>query len=96
MNVCQKCNVEMRECDDAMFVCTSCGKFFYPLVNSYGDDIALFLTSNKNIVYIRTNHFKETINEVVGLQTKRVPPDIFDFIKKTINQRKKLFQTSLP
>ena len=95
MNNCKTCNVEMLEDENSMFICPKCGQFFFPLVNSYGDDIALFLTSNKQIVYIRTNHFKETINEVVGLQTKRVPPDIFDFIKTNFQPRKKVFSNIL-
>ena len=78
-----------------MFVCPKCGQFFSPLVNSYEGDIALYLTSNKQIVYIRTNHFKEIINEVVGLQTKRVPPDIFDFIKTNFQPKKKVFSNIL-
>ena len=88
MNNCQKCNVEMLEDENTMFICPKCGEFFFPLVNSYGDDIALFLSCNKQIIYVRLNHFKETINEVVGLQTKRVPPDIFDFIKKNFQPKK--------
>ena len=85
----------MRECEDGMLVCTGCGNFNYPLVNSYGDDIALFLSSNKQIVYVRLNHFKETINEIVGLQTKRVPHDIFDFIKKNFQPKKNVVSNIL-
>lgn len=92
---CQKCNVEMRECDDGMVVCTGCGGFHYPLVNSYSNDIALFLSNNKQIVYVRLNHFKETIHEIVGLQTKRVPHDIFDFIKKNFQPKKNIVSNIL-
>ena len=82
MNDCKKCNVEMLESDDSMFVCPKCGQFVFPLVNSYDDNVSLFYTNNNNIVYIRLNHFKESVNEVVGIQTKRIPNDIFDFIQK--------------
>jgi len=77
----------MLEDENGMFVCPKCGQFFYPLVNSYDDNVSLFFTNNNNIVYLRLNHFKETVNEVLGLQTKRIPNDIFNFIRKTFSPK---------
>jgi len=87
MNDCKKCKIEMLEDENGMFVCPKCGQFFYPLVNSYDDNVSLFFTNNNNIVYLRLNHFKETVNEVLGLQTKRIPNDIFNFIRKTFSPK---------
>ena len=95
MNDCKKCNLEMLEDENGMFVCIKCGQFFYPLVNSYDDNVSLFFTNNNNIVYLRLNHFKETVNEVLGLQTKRIPNDIFNFIQKTFSPPKQTFQENI-
>jgi len=72
----------MSDDENMMLVCTKCGQQFFPLVNSYDNNVSLFYTNNNRNDYIRLNHFKESINEVVGLQKKRIPNDIFDFIQK--------------
>jgi hypothetical protein len=65
--------------DDEMVVCPKCGNFFFELVHTYEDDNMIY-DCNNFIKYSRVNHFKESINEMCGMQTKRLASDIFNMI----------------
>ena len=63
MNNCQKCNVEMREGEDGMLVCTGCGNFNYPLFLIAGclivaSGLWFFIDPTKEIV-LEKNEFKD-------------------------------------
>jgi hypothetical protein len=75
---CKKCNIPFMM-DEDMFVCISCGNFFFELVHTYENDNMVY-DCNNFIKYSRVNHFKDSINEMCGMQTKRIPSDIFNVI----------------
>ena len=77
---CHKCLIDMVKHDE-MNVCLKCGNFNFDLVNTYNDDNMVFFNNNNSIIYIRSNHFKETLYEIQGKQTKRLPSDIFNMIQ---------------
>lgn len=83
---CKKCKIPLLN-DEGMMVCTSCGVFKYNFVNSFEDDVN-FCTLNVFVKYSRVQHFKETLHEVLGMQTKTIPPSIFDEIYREFKPKK--------
>ena len=75
---CKKCSIPML-LDDDMTVCPKCGNFFFELVHTYENDNMVY-DCNNFIKYSRVNHFRDSIHEMCGMQTKRIPSDIFNVI----------------
>jgi len=84
--ICKKCNIPFL-LDEDINVCTSCGIFFFNFVNSYDDDAKVYQTEKHKFKYNRMTHFKETLDEILGKQTKRIPNDIFIEIKNEFNPK---------
>ena len=79
---CERCNGIILD-DEGMLVCEACGLFSYDLVNSYDNDVALFNHSSNNYIkYCRITHLKQTIYEVAGCLTKKIPTAYFDMIQQ--------------
>ena len=68
--------------DDGMLVCEKCGLFSYDLVNTYDEDMTLFNNTNNYIKYSRVSHLKQTIFEITGCQTKKIPNQYLELIQK--------------
>ena len=79
---CKKCLIPLIEDPlEGMFVCLKCGQFMFPLVNTFIQDEKIYDSFNNPSVYIRLSHFKDTLLQLQGKQTKRIPEDKFKIIK---------------
>ena len=79
---CKKCLIPLIEDPlEGMFVCLKCGQFMFPLVNTFTQDEKVYDSFNSPSVYIRLSHFKETLLQLQGKQTKRIPEEKFKIIK---------------
>jgi len=82
---CRNCKIPMLY-DDEMLVCIKCGLFEFPFVNSYDNENMVF-TSNNFVKYSRIIHFKQTIHQTIGMETMRIPIEIFNEIQKEFNPK---------
>ena len=84
---CKNCKTDSVVDDGEIYVCRKCGRVAdFPFVNTYCDDETKYFQQNTS-VYIRSNHFEETLNEIQGLQTKRIPYSDFLLIKNNFVRR---------
>jgi len=56
-------------------------QIFSNFVNSYDDDAKVYQNDKHKWKYNRITHFKESLDEILGKQTKRVPNDVLFEIK---------------
>ena len=84
---CKNCKTDTIVDDGEIYVCRKCGRVAdFPFVNTFTDDENKYFVQNTS-VYIRSNHFEETLSEVQGLQTKRIPYSDFLLIKNNFVKR---------
>ena len=84
---CKNCVYSEMVDDGEMIICRKCGRIGeFPFVNTFTDDENKYFIQNTS-VYIRSNHFEETLNEIQGLHTKRIPYADFLLIKNNFIKR---------
>ena len=86
-NICQSCNIELRETEDGFYICNICSFINTNRINENKNDISLDRITN-NSCYLRLSYFKKIINQLNGRPTMKIKPEIIQIIKDRIDIEK--------
>ena len=86
-NVCQSCNLEMKETHDGFFICDNCFYINKDIINENKNENSMDRIIN-NTSYLRQSYFKKIINQMNGRATMKIKQEIIDLIKNRIEIEK--------
>lgn len=87
IKMCKKCNQELTLMQsEGMFLCQGCGEFNSIIIESEIPSHKDSLNEKRKYPYNPINHLIEKLNQFQAKQTTKIPPNIYDIIKKEVKK----------
>ena len=86
-NMCQSCDMEMKETEDGFYICDNCFFINKNVINENKNENTIDRIVN-NTSYMRMAYFKKVINQLNGRPTMKIKPEIIVLIKSRIEIEK--------
>ena len=87
IKMCKECNQELTLMQsEGMFLCQGCGKFNSIIIESEIPSHKDSLNEKRKYPYNPINHLIEKLNQFQAKQTTKIPPNIYDIVKKEIKK----------
>lgn len=87
IKMCKECNQELTLMQsEGMFLCQGCGEFNSIIIESEIPSHKDSLNEKRKYPYNPINHLIEKLNQFQAKQTTKIPPNIYDIVKKEIKK----------
>jgi len=87
IKTCEKCNEELTLIQsEGMFLCQKCGDATYVIIESEIPSHKDTINEKRKYPYNPINHLIEKLNQYQAKQTTKIPPEIYNVIKKELKK----------